>query len=268
MESMRRIKDPRRERGNFRHGLVDIFVITLLGVICGCDSWEDIQDYGRTKKEWLKTFLTLKNGIPGADRFRRLFERIKREELEKMYREWITPYIGSCLHKQINIDGKTIRGAGSYLHMVSAWIREDGVTLGEIKTKEKSNEITATPELLEAFDIRGGVVTTDAMGCQREICKKIVEKEANYVLAVKMNQPTLYEEINEYFQWAVDDKIESKVLSQYHISEKGHGRISSWRATVTNEVSWFESTSDRARLKSFIMVERKTIKGEKESYEK
>jgi predicted transposase YbfD/YdcC len=267
-QSLMKVKDPRRRSGNYRHQLVDIFAITLLAVICGCETWEEIQDYGRTKKEWLETFLGLRHGIPGADTFRRLFERIKPEELERMYREWVTPYVGSCMNKQINIDGKTVRGAGTGLHMVSAWIREDGVTLGQIKTDEKSNEITAIPELLETFDITGGIVTIDAMGCQRKISEKIIGKEADYILAVKMNQPTLYEEIEAYFQWALDDKIESKVLSQYETAEKGHGRISRWRVTVSNEVSWFESMSDWVGLKCFIMEERKTIKGDKQSFEK
>jgi predicted transposase YbfD/YdcC len=267
-QSLRYVRDPRRKSGNYRHQLIDIFAITLLAVICGCETWEEIQDYGRVKKEWLKTFLRLKHGIPGSDTFRRLFERIKPEALEKMYREWITPYVGSCINKQISIDGKTVRGAGSGLHMISAWIREDGVTLGQIKTEEKSNEITAIPELLEAFDVAGSVITIDAMGCQRKISEKIIEKEANYVFAVKMNQPTLYEEINEYFQWAVDDEIESKVLSRFETAEKGHGRISHWQVSVSNEISWFESKSDWASLKCFIMVERKTIKGDKISFEK
>jgi len=151
--SFGKIRDPRRKRGNFRHLLVEVLVITLLAVICGCDTWEDIEDYGQTKKEWLKTFLTLKNGIPGADTYRRLFERIEPKELEKAYREWVTPYVGSCFQKQISIDGKTLRGAGNGLHMVSAWIREDGITLGQMKTSEKSNEITAIPELLKTLDI-------------------------------------------------------------------------------------------------------------------
>jgi predicted transposase YbfD/YdcC len=185
-----------------------------------------------------------------------------------MYREWVTPYVGSCFQKQINVDGKTIRGAESHLHMVSAWIREDGVTLGQIKTEEKSNEITAVPELLETLDIRGGTISGDAMNCQRKICEKVIEKEADYLFAVKMNQPTLYEEINEYFQWAVEDEVESKVLSQYETWEKGHGRISRWRVTASKDIAWFESKNDWVCLRSFIMVERKTIRGDKESYEK
>ena len=267
-QSMRHIRDPRRRSGNYRHRLVDILGVTLLAIICGCETWEEIQDYGRVKKEWLKTFLPLRNGMPGADTYRRLFERIKPEALEKMYREWVTPYVGSCINKQISIDGKTIRGAGTGIHMVSAWMREDGVTLGQIKTEEKSNEITAIPELLESFDVAGGIITIDAMGCQRKISEEIIKKEADYVFAVKMNQPTLYEEINEYSQWAVNDEVERKVLSRFKTSEKGHGRISHWRVTVSNEVSWFESKSDWACLQCFIMVERKTIKGDKESFEK
>jgi len=225
-------------------------VIALLGIICGCESWEEIHDYGETKKKWLKTFLTLKKGIPSADTIRRLFERIKPEEMEKMYREWVLPYVGSCLQKQVCIDGKTVRGAGGQLHVVSAWIREDGITLGQVKTDEKSNEITAIPELLETLDIKGGIVTIDAMGCQRKISQKVIEQEANYLFAVKLNQPTLYEEISEYFQWAVGDEVESKILSRFEVAQKGHGRISRWRVTASSEVAWFESKSDWVGLTS------------------
>ena len=268
MHSMGGIRDPRRRSGNYRHQLVDIFAISLLAIICGCETWEEIEDYGRTKKEWLKSFLRLKNGIPGADTIRRLFERIKPEELEKMYREWVTPYVGSCIHKQISVDGKTIRGAGTGLHMVSAWVREDGLTLGQIRTDEKSNEITAIPELLETLDIAGSIVTIDAMGCQRKISEAIIKNKAAYVFSVKMNHPTFHEEIREYFQWAVDDQIESKILSHFETIEKSHGRISRWRVTVSNEVSWFESKNQWACLRSFVMVERKIIRGDKQSFEK
>ena len=272
-DCLKEVEDPRRNSGNFMHRLIDILVIALLAMICGCETWDEIEDYGNTKLEWLKTYLPLKNAIPSADTFRRLFERIKPMQLEKAYREWVEPYVGSCLNKQISVDGKTMRGAtggcgeGFRLHMVSAWVREDGITLGQIKVDDKSNEITAIPQLLESLDISGGTVSIDAMGCQRAIAQVITEREANYVLAVKMNQPTLYQEISEYFTWAVQDAIESKHLSRYEVREKDHGRISTWVVTATQEVSWFESKQDWAFLRTMIMVQRKTMKGENVSHE-
>ena len=191
------IKDPRRRWGNKRHELTDILIISLLAIICGCKTWKEIRDYGVIKKEWLRTFLTLPHGIPCEATFRRLMEKLKPERLEKVYREWVRPYVGNCLQKQICVDGKTICGVSrrsdQMLHMVSAWIREDGISLGQLKVKEKSNEIIAIPALLGVLEISGGTVTIDAIGCQKAIAEEIIGKEANYVLSVKLNQPTLYE---------------------------------------------------------------------------
>ena len=224
ISSMRVIQDPRRMRGNFRHRLIDILIITLLAIVCGCETWEDIEEYADIKQKWLKEYLPLKNGIPSSDTLRRVFERIKPTELEEAYRQWVLPYVGGCLQKQISIDGKTIRGASnkrgaeSKLHIVSAWVHDDGISLGQIKTDEKSNEITAIPQLLTTLDINGGVVTIDAMGCQRAIAIEIVKQEANYILAVKKNQPTLYEEVETYFEWAVHDETELKNIEVYRVS--------------------------------------------------
>ena len=139
-------------------------------------------------------------------------ERIKPKSLEAAYRKWVMPYVGSCLRKQICVDGKSVCGvhrrSDEVLHMVSAWVREDGISLGQVRVEGKSNEIKAIPELLEALEISGGTVSVDAMGCQKEIARTIIENEANYVLAVKLNQPTLHEEIKEYFEWAREDSIE------------------------------------------------------------
>jgi len=272
--SISKIEDPRRPWGNFLHRLVDILIITLFAIICRCETWEEIEDYGKTKETWLSRFLSLKNGVPSADTYRRLFERIKPEELEKAYREWITPYVGGCLYKQINLDGKTIRGASkmrgeeSNLHMVSAWVREDGITLGQLKTDEKSNEIKAIPQLLGTLDVRGGTVTIDAIGCQRAIAEQIVSQEANYVLAVKGNQPTLLQEVAEYFTWATQDEIERNKLDSYEQTEKSHGRIHTRKITITTEVEWFESKLEWKYLRTLIMVERKTMIQEETREEK
>jgi len=243
-----------------------MLIIALLAIICGCETWEEIRDYGVTKEEWLRTFLTLPHGIPCEATFRRLMERIKPKSLEKVYRKWVTPYVGSCLRKQICVDGKTVCGvhrrSDEMLHMVSAWVREDGISLGQVRVEGKSNEIKAIPELLEVLDISGGTVTADAMACQKEIAKTIIENEANYVLAVKLNQPTLYEEINEYFAWAREDPIEKKKLDVYQATSFDHGRTVHWETFVTADIVWFEGKNDWHSLRSFILVERtRSVKG-------
>ena len=255
----RRLKDPRRTWGNKRHELTDILIVTLLAIICGCEEWDEIRDYARTKMEWLRTFLSLKNGVPSKSTFRRVFARIDPEALEGMYRKWVYPYVGNCCGKQLCIDGKTSRGVqkrgDAALHMVSMWVREDQITLGQIKTAQKSNEITAIPQLVHSLDIRGSVVTIDAMGCQKEIAKCIQDKEAHYILAVKENHPTLYQEIKEYFDWALENPIEQNHLSQYKQIDFDHGRTIKWRAVSTKDTVWFESKSDWTGLTRFVMVE-------------
>ena len=146
------------------------------------------------------------------------------------------------------------------IHMISAWIREDGISLGQIKTEEKSNEITAIPQLLGDLDIKGSIVTIDAMGCQVDIAEKIVELEANYVLALKGNQPDLYESVTEYFKWARGDEVEMNSLLTYTYQEGEHGRITRRTVEVTNEIGWLETNREWKGLKSLICVRRKTEK--------
>lgn len=268
----KRIKDPRRSYGHKLHSLVDILILTLLAVISGCETWEEIEDYGKTKKEWLQTFIALRNGIPSISTFQRVYSAIEPEALETLYRKWVYPYVGTCYRKQICVDGKTICGASKRantpLHMVSALVREDGVTLGQVKTEEKSNEITAIPALLSSLCIAGATVSIDAMGCQREIARTILAKEAHYMLAVKMNQPTLHDEIDEYFKWAMHDSIEKTKLDIYDEISGDHGRVTKWNAVCTDEVHWFESKQDWQGLRSFVMVERATERNEKKSVER
>jgi predicted transposase YbfD/YdcC len=177
-----------------------------------------------------------------------------------IYREWVRPYVGGCYGKQVCVDGKSVRGVNKRgtmnLHMISTWVREDGISLGRVKTGEKSNEITAIPKLLDSVDIQGSIVTIDAMGCQREIAKKIIEREANYLLAVKKNQPTLYEEIAEYFQWAIQDRTEAQRLDRYTEKSFDHGKNVTWKVYSTKDTVWFESKQEWAFLRAFIMIER------------
>lgn len=272
MELFEEIPDPRRPGGNIQHKLVDLLVIILLGVICGCETWIEIEDYAHAKYEWLKTILELPGGVPSNDTYRRLMTRILPQKLEEAYRQWVLPYVGGCIGKHIAIDGKTICTASNYrlsneetpegkLHIISAWVREDGISLGQIKTDEKSNEITAIPKMLDTLDVKGAVVTIDAMGCQVDIAEKIIDREANYLLALKKNQLNLYESVEEYFKWARTEPIEKKQLKEYSYEEHEHGRHVYRTVEVCNDVSWIETVREWKRLSSIVCV---TRKGERE----
>jgi predicted transposase YbfD/YdcC len=200
--SIKTITDPRRiTHGNIRHNLEAILVIGLLSTLVGGTDFPDMEMYGKAKHVWLNGFLELPSGIPDSDTFRRVFELINPEQLGSCLTEWVA---NECKKpKNISIDGKTIKGSGnSYhraYHVVSAWANEHGITLGQIAVDEKSNEITAIPQLLDAIDIQGAVVTIDAMGCQRAIASKIIEKGADYVLALKKNHKNLYNQAVNLF---------------------------------------------------------------------
>ena len=272
MELFEEIPDPRRPGGNIQHKLEDLLVIILLGVICGCETWIEIEDYAHAKYEWLKTILELPGGVPSNDTYMRLITRMLPQKLEEAYRQWVLPYVGGCIGKHIAIDGKTICTASNYrlsneetpegkLHIISAWVREDGISLGQIKTDEKSNEITAIPKMLDTLDVKGAVVTIDAMGCQVDIAEKIIDREANYLLALKKNQLNLYESVEEYFKWARTEPIEKKQLKEYSYEEHEHGRHVYRTVEVCNDVSWIETVREWKRLSSIVCV---TRKGERE----
>jgi hypothetical protein len=170
------IEDPRREWGNKRHKLEDIIIIGLCSTICCGEDFVDMEEFGKDREEWLRAFLELPNGIPDSDTFRRVFERLDSASLAKSLNAWLAIPSKSG-GRSVNIDGKTIRGSGNAehgaYHVVSAWVQENCITLGELTTSEKSNEITAIPELLDLIDIEDDIVTIDAMGCQTAIAKNI-----------------------------------------------------------------------------------------------
>ena len=201
------IPDPRVPRTK-KHLLKDILVIAILAVIAGAEGWEDMENYGLSKIEWLKDFLELPHGIPSDDTFRRLFERLDTKVLEQVLAQWLTLMMGSLEKEIVPIDGKSLRGSYDRnqgikaLHLVTAWASEQRLVLGQVKVEDKSNEITAIPALLELLDIRGAIVTIDAMGTQKEIVRKITDKKADYVLALKANHPTLYSQVKNWFEQA------------------------------------------------------------------
>jgi predicted transposase YbfD/YdcC len=198
LEKLGELPDPRRQWGNLRHKLTDIVMIGLVSVICGGTDYEHMEDTGHGKLDWFRTFLEMPGGVPDSDTFRRVFERIDPKALASILQE-----VETVCGKTVAIDGKTIRGSANgqhkAYHVVSAWVAESQITLGQLQTEEKSNEIKAIPELLDILDVAGSTVTIDAMGCQKDIAAKIVEKGADYVLTLKANHENLLEDVSFYF---------------------------------------------------------------------
>lgn len=226
------LTDPRLRRRR-RHVFLDVIVIAICGTICGCKSWNEITIYGRNKQDWLQTFLKLPNGIPGPDTFRRLFSRIKPAAFQACFRTWMQALAATVGVKQIAIDGKTVRrshdrGLGkSPLHMVSAWATANQLTLGQVAVRDKSNEITAIPELLKLLDVSGAIVTIDAMGCQKEIARQIREGKGHYVLAVKNNQERLFSDVQASMAAALEKGDDAGNYSYHATVEQKHGRTES-----------------------------------------
>src|SRR5215208_5321540 len=193
-----KLKDPRRAHRR-RHALQDIIFIALCAVIAGAQDWQEIETFGRKRRDWLQRFLELPHGIPSHDTFERVFNRIKPQGLQACFRDWVRAVSAALEIKHIAIDGKTLRGSGSPklgpLHLVSAWATAQHLTLGQVAVGAKSNEITAIPVLLELLDLSGALVTIDAMGCQKDVAQKIVDQGGHYALTVKDNQPHLLEDI-------------------------------------------------------------------------
>jgi predicted transposase YbfD/YdcC len=256
-----------------RHRLIDIIVVTLCAVLAGADEWTEIAEFGRLKEQWFRTFLELPYGIPSHDTFGRVFSMIRPEEFEKCFLDWVRAAFHNIAPQVIAIDGKTLRHSydrssnKAAIHMVSAWATENRLVLGQVKTEEKSNEITAIPELLRVLALKGCIVTIDAMGCQREIVKQIVEQEADYVISLKGNQGTLHKEVELLFQNAKDNGFKDLSHETYETTDGDHGRIEIRRFTTTAEVDWFEDKSKWEKLTSFGMVESERQIGDKTTRE-
>ena len=222
----RRLKDPRRSHRRL-HLLLDILLIAICAVLCGANTWPEVVTWAQRRHKWLARFLALPNGIPSHDTFERVFDRIDPVGFQACFRSWISAACEALQLSHIAIDGKTLRrsGAGPLgpLHVVSAWASVNHLALGEVAVAEKSNEITAIPRLLDLLDVAGALVTIDAMGCQKEIAKKIRERGGDYVLTVKENQPHLLEDIQACFQEAFDHEKDER-LDHCQTQARGHGR--------------------------------------------
>jgi predicted transposase YbfD/YdcC len=232
VEALAGVPDPRRQCKNLRHPLVDVLVIGFCGVLCGCDDFVEIETFGRKKEGFFRRFLELPEGIPSHDTFRRVFQAVCPEALQRCLLQWLrgARQAAPAAGEVIALDGKTLRrtfdrarGLGA-LHLVSAWATANGLTLGQVAVGAKSNEVTAIPELIELLDLKDCVVTIDAAGCQKDIAAQIVAKEADYVLALKENHPTLYGQVSDYFLDQLEKEGPGRQLRHHRQVEEGHGR--------------------------------------------
>jgi predicted transposase YbfD/YdcC len=270
IEKAQSITDPRRQYGYLQHKLVGIVVTAFCAIICGAEDYEDIEEFGKARKEWLEKFLDLPNGIPDKDTFRRVFERLDPQEVSECLYSWLGNR--DCSGKTVNIDGKTLCGSGNSAHkayhVVSAWVSENQITLGEIAVDEKSNEITAIPKLLDLVDVEGSTVTIDAMGCQTEIAKKIIEKEADYCISLKGNQANLHEDVKSHFENAVACQDASKnVLDSVATDGKEHGRVENRQYFLETDIGWLSQRESWQGLKAVGMVKSTVCEKNKTSVE-
>ncbi len=269
------ITDPRIERQKL-HLLIDILSIAICASVCGADKWEDVEDFGKAKEDWFKTFLVLPNGVPSHDTFNRVFNRLDPHEFQHSFLSWISA-VSELIHGQvIAIDGKVLRrshdrGAGkSAIDMVSAWATENHLVLGQVKVDEKSNEITAIPQLLKALEVSGCIITIDAMGCQKDIAEEIIEQSADYVLALKDNQGHLFEDVKLLFDDLEESKYKAYTFDYHKTVNKGHGRIEireCWTVSEITTISHLRGYQDWKKLNTVSRLRAQRWIGEEKSCE-
>jgi predicted transposase YbfD/YdcC len=254
------LPDPRIDRCK-DHELIDILTIAILATICGADHFTEMETFGKAKKEWLETFLELKNGIPSHDTFARVFARIKPSAFQERFIRWMQAVRTKTDGEVIGIDGKTARrshnksaGIGP-LHLVSAWASRNRLVLGQIKVDEKSNEITAVPELLRLLEIKGCIVTVDALNTQKDIANEIREQEADYVMALKENHPTLHNEVEGIFEAVREDENADCFISTVESVEQNHGRKETRSCWSIAAPEWLTGFAEWRDLQSLILVE-------------
>jgi predicted transposase YbfD/YdcC len=262
-EHFAELEDP-RDPVNQMHVFSDILVITICAAICGADDWVAVEEFGRAKEEWFATFLELPNGIPSHDTFWRIFRRLDPEQFERCFMSWMASLFELGCKQVIAIDGKQLRrsfdgqSGKAAIQMVGAWASENGLALGQVRVDDKSNEITAIPELLEALDVSDCTVTIDAMGCQTNIAETILDKGGDYLLALKENHPFLYEDVELLF-----DDLEASGMSAYPYRDatdvdKGHGRFEvrkAWKIDDAGLLSALRTTDKWPNLSAVVKIQ-------------
>ncbi len=273
-DHFKELKDPRIERSK-RHKLIDIITITICAVICGADGWADIEQFGNCKYKWFKKFLELPNGIPSHDTFSRVFSLLEPEQLQQCFRQWVESISRITFGEVIAIDGKTLRHSYDKksnklaIHMVSAWATTNGLVIGQKKVDNKSNEITAIPELLKVISIAGCIVTIDAIGCQKKITKQIIDQGGEYVIGLKKNQGGLYERVEKLFKPSVSNNLKGLIKTEYRLSEDKHDREETrYCQILTNINKEIDPDGEWRGLKSIAFVDYLRTANEKTTLER
>jgi len=265
------IPEPRIERCR-QHELLDILFLSISAILCGADGWEEIEDFGRAKLDWLRRYFPYKKGIPKHDTIARVLSRLDPEALQKSFISWVNSACELTNGEVIAIDGKTVRRSfkkgdrKSAIHMVSAWACQNNLVLGQQKVNEKSNEITAIPALLELLEVKGCIITIDAMGCQTAIAEKIVAQGADYVLALKGNQGELNDEVKQLFAQKENSELKEQSVEEV---DSGHGRIETRRCRqIQVNKKWLTNSVRWKNLRTIIEIQSTREIGENKTTEK
>lgn len=252
VEHFKSIADPRVDRTK-DHDLLDILVIAVCALLCAAESFNDMEDFGKAKEDWFRTFLTLRNGIPSHDTFNRVFAALDPKEFLNCFLRWTQSLRQAVAQEIVALDGKALRralnGEENPKYVVSAWAESNNLVLGQLKVDEKSNQITAVPELLRVLELAGCIVTVDAMGCQKKIAKEVIEADADYVLALKGNQETVHAEVKSFLDATLEEKQKKRPkgaaipraaasLQELETVEKDHGRLETRRYYQSAELEW------------------------------
>lgn len=269
VEHFKDLPDPRLDRTK-EHELIDLLVIAVCTLLCGGETFNDMEDFGHAKQEWFKTFLNLRNGIPSHDTFNRLLAALDPEKFLDCFLRWTQSLRQAVPQEIVALDGKALRGAlnrdQSVKYVVSAWAESNHLVLGQLKVADKSNEIAAVPALLRVLELSGCIVTIDAMGCQKKIAREIIEADADFVLALKGNQETVHQEVKTFLDQTIEEKALRRLpkaslskaaagLASLETVEKDHGRLETRRYYQSVELNWFADQGKWEGLKSVGMVE-------------
>lgn len=269
IEHLSLIKDPRVNRTK-DHELVDILVLAICALLCRAETFNDMEDFGNAKHDWFKTFLSLRHGIPSHDTFNRVFQALDPKEFQQAFLNWTQSLRAAIPGEIVAMDGKALRRAltesKNPRYIVSAWAEDNGLVLGQLKVDEKTNEITAVPQLLRALELSGCIVTLDAMGCQKNIAKEIKEADADYVLALKGNQGTVHQEVKAFLDETIAEANAERPagvaprpavarLVRTKVVEKDHGRLETREYFQSAELGWFADKDQWEGLQSVGMVQ-------------